>query len=119
MVFRSVQVTDPTQPVVIIGLPGVDREALIAGMQIAQAAASPSIVGQAVFGRPALKLSVDYGSLFISWPASAAGFVLQSSDAMRPSGWTTVNATPVTKGTQVTVTLPLSASQRIYRLYHP
>ena len=119
VVFRSVQINDPSLSVVVTGLPGVSGEALIAGMQITQEAQSAAVINHVAFGRPALKMTTAYGNLVLSWPVTASGFVLESSETLSPANWTAVNAVPVTNGNQITVTLPLSASDRLYRLRHP
>jgi hypothetical protein len=68
---------------------------------------------------PTLTISSRSGSLVVSWPAPAIGFVLEGRDSSTSTNWTTVDATPVTNSTQVTVTLPISSSQAFYRLHHP
>ena len=119
VVFRGVQLGDEFQTVNITGLPGVSGEALIAGLQIALEQDSSAPALRAAFGQPVLKMSVAYGSLVLSWPASASGFVLQSSPATGQPHWTAVTAPPVAKGSQITVTLPLSSKERLFRLVHP
>ena len=118
VVFRGVTVSDSAQPVVVTGLPGVGGEALIAGMQIAQKVDSNPALRHVIFGRPVLKMSMAYGSLLLSWPATASGFVLESNDGTALGKWIAVPATPVTNGTEITVTLPSSATGNLYRLRH-
>jgi hypothetical protein len=70
-------------------------------------------------GGPTPTVSTYHDSVFISWPASATGYVLESCDDLFLANWAPVAAIPVTNGNQVNVTLPISASRRPYRLRHP
>ncbi len=70
-------------------------------------------------GNPWLTFTQTDGALALSWPASVSGFNLESSDDLSSSNWTSVNTTPVTNATDVTVTLKLSNGQAFYRLRHP
>lgn len=64
---------------------------------------------------PALTLRKTNETCWLSWPISAADFVLQSSDNL-VSGWSNVAGAVITNGTWVSVTLDLSWSARFYRL---
>jgi sirohydrochlorin ferrochelatase len=66
---------------------------------------------------PALRLAAANGSLKISWPASAAGFALQSTPSLRAPTWSKVAAEVTTSGGTNAVVLPLSpAAASFYRL---
>ena len=53
----------------------------------------------------------------LTWPASAAGFTLQSStNLVPPAGWTTNSPAPVVVNGQNTVTNPVSGTRKFYRL---
>src|SRR5687767_6573809 len=67
----------------------------------------------------ALRLSirgVNPGSARISWPITAGGAVLESSDRLNGSVWTRVNASPVSIGEETSVTITAGDSTRFYRL---
>lgn len=63
---------------------------------------------------PALTVARSGGALVLSWPADAAGFVLESSDALPSSSWSPVNGVA---NNQVTVSPDVGA--RFYRLRKP
>ena len=66
---------------------------------------------------PALQLNVSGAQLQIYWPASAAGYVLQTNvNVMLPSGWGTVADVPSTNGINAVVAMNPSADQLFYRL---
>ncbi len=69
-----------------------------------------------VAGGPTLSVSAGNGNVTISWPAAATGFVLESTDDPLSGDWASVNATPATNSTSITVTVPANASQQFYRL---
>jgi hypothetical protein len=70
---------------------------------------------------PALKINTSANTLTLSWPTAAAGFVLQeSADAsLTSANWTDVPSSPTVANGQSVVSLPVSATKRFYRLYHP
>jgi hypothetical protein len=92
-------------------------------VRVAQPASSAHPVQPAatesVSQAPTLSISTKSGNLVITWPASATGFLLEGCDSFFPANWTTVDTTPVTNTSEVAVTLPLSSSQKYYRLHHP
>jgi hypothetical protein len=69
-------------------------------------------------GSPVLTALQADGNLVLSWPTSAAGFNLESSDSPDGTNWNGVDATLVSDGTTVTVTIPPSQSQQFFRLHH-
>ncbi len=58
------------------------------------------------------------GNVRLSWPASAAGFVLQSTPAL-PGGWADSNATVTTEGDQSVVLIAPTDQARFFRLARP
>lgn len=70
---------------------------------------------------PSLAIALSGSNLVLSWPAAAAGFEVQTalSAADLAPNWTTVPATPQTNANTLSLTLPISDSQRFYRLRHP
>ena len=59
--------------------------------------------------------------LTLSWPASPAGFILETSLTIGAgAAWSTnVGAAPMANGDLLTVTLPVSATTQFYRLRKP
>jgi hypothetical protein len=55
-------------------------------------------------------------NLVISWPAVAAGFVLEFTANLLPAVWSAVTTPQIVVGNQVTVTVALSGSATFYRL---
>jgi hypothetical protein len=66
-----------------------------------------------------VKLGVAHSgaSVMVSWPASAAGFILQSSPSLGPTAnWQPVTATPTVANGQNTVTVTPNNATAFYRL---
>jgi hypothetical protein len=54
----------------------------------------------------------------LSWPATAGGYYLESTEQLPPAAhWQSVSTPPVQVGDHLTVTLPVSAGSRFYRLH--
>jgi len=70
-------------------------------------------------GSPLLTFTQTDSGLALSWPASASGFNLESSDSLTSPNWNGVGLTPVTNATDITVAIPLSNGHVFYRLHHP
>jgi hypothetical protein len=69
---------------------------------------------------PMLSIMQTDTNLVLSWPASAVGFNPEaSSNGLSATNWTGIAGTPVTNGTDLNLTLPLPATQNLYRLRHP
>jgi hypothetical protein len=75
------------------------------------------------FGTSAPQLAIERSadSVRILWPISAANFVLEESGELdiSPLGWTQLSPPYQTNATSVSVTLPLGAQNRFYRLRKP
>jgi hypothetical protein len=55
----------------------------------------------------------------VSWPASAAGFVLETSPTASDSSWTPLTTGIVTVGTSCFLTNAITSDTAFYRLHHP
>jgi hypothetical protein len=64
---------------------------------------------------PLLSVSRSGTNVLLSWPASAAGFGIQSTVSLS-QGWTNVVAPLTTNGGTISMSVPLSANQAFYRL---
>ncbi|MCP5516601.1 MAG: hypothetical protein H7A45_04985 [Verrucomicrobiales bacterium] len=90
----------PLSPVEIESLGGPSA----GGIPIALTVAAP----------PMLSVSRDGGSLTISWPADAAGYVLEATDTLPNGAWSEV---PGVSGNSTTVTI--TGAQQYFRLQRP
>lgn len=69
---------------------------------------------------PPLTICQGTNDILLSWSLLAEGFYLESSDGVnQPSSWSSNSVVPVTVGLSNVVTLPLSTTQRFYRLQRP
>jgi PKD repeat protein len=67
--------------------------------------------------QPRLSLILKGGKLMLMWPASAVGFILQSTTNLSPPVvWKTVSTTPASVGGQNIVTNSISGPQMFFRL---
>jgi len=74
------------------------------------------LVSPAVGTAPKLSVSLSGKNALLSWPASAAGFVLESSATLSPANWSSVATAPAVAGGQNSVTVDASSGTRFYRL---
>jgi hypothetical protein len=65
---------------------------------------------------PILAIMPEPGGIQLSWPVSGGSFALQTKVLLEASTWDYVNATITTNGGVVMVTLPITDTQRFYRL---
>jgi hypothetical protein len=67
---------------------------------------------------PSLTISLSGANIVVAWPTNnSAGFSLQSEAGFSdPDGWTPVGTLPIINGTNYTVTLGHSGSQKLFRL---
>lgn len=66
---------------------------------------------------PALQIQLSGTNVVLTWPLSAAGHVLQTTDKLAPTNsWATVTNVPVIVDFQYTVTNQISGGSRFYRL---
>ena len=69
---------------------------------------------------PTLRISLTTtNTLIATWPAAAADFQLQENPDLAPTGWLILSNTPDPVNDENQVVLPLSATQRFYRLKYP
>jgi concanavalin A-like lectin/glucanase superfamily protein len=66
--------------------------------------------------RPPLFVKLSSGNVVLSWTAMLPGFQLQSSPSLSPPQWTNVPTGPVQQGPLLTVTLPVGAGTKFFRL---
>ena len=67
---------------------------------------------------PPLQIQVANGNVVLSWPAAATNVVLQESAMIPGTAWGDLPTNPVVTNGLNQVTLPMSASQCLYRLKH-
>jgi uncharacterized repeat protein (TIGR03803 family) len=66
---------------------------------------------------PSLQIQMAGTNVVLTWPLSAAGYVLQSANQLSPPvSWTAVTNVPVIVNFQYTVTNQISSGSRFYRL---
>src|SRR5262249_51380084 len=64
-----------------------------------------------------LSISFSSGNLVITWPAAAAGFVLETTSSLGPqAAWTSVNANVVSENGANKVTVPAPQGASFFRL---
>ncbi len=69
---------------------------------------------------PSLQAQTSGNSVVITWPLSASGYLLETSDNLAAmNSWVTVTNAPVIAGFQNTVTNDVSAGSRFFRLRKP
>ena len=69
-----------------------------------------------------LKLRIGHlgTNVVIAWPLWASNFTLQqATNAVSGNSWTNLPVTPSVSNNENVVTLPISGSLKLYRLYHP
>ncbi len=72
-------------------------------------------------GNPSLGVTASNGQLSFSWPAWAAGYVIEANTNLNQNTWTLLPGTISTNGESVNLQLPISPEepQRYYRLRYP
>ncbi len=68
---------------------------------------------------PKIGVSLTGKNALLSWPTSAAGYVLESADTLSPAGWVVVTTAAVVVGDQNTVTVDAANGTKFYRLRKP
>jgi hypothetical protein len=72
------------------------------------------------FSPALLSVAQSGGDVVASWPASPAGFVVESASAIAPaSGWTALETPSVLSNAMNSVTVPANAPARFFRLVRP
>ncbi len=76
-----------------------------------------SDIGAFELSQPVLTMSQSPSNVVLSWPVNYAGYTLQSVPQLTsPVTWTTVPISPVTAGSNYTVTASIAAGNQFYRL---
>jgi hypothetical protein len=58
--------------------------------------------------------------VLLAWPLWANNFTLQeATNALSANSWTNLSVTPTISNSENIITLPVSGSMKLYRLYHP
>jgi len=65
---------------------------------------------------PLLKARVVGSSAIVSWPAGTLGFTLQSASVLSPTNWADATNISVVVGSENTVTVSLSKSNKFFRM---
>ena len=68
---------------------------------------------------PTLTVTRSGSNIILSWPSSAAGYVLQKNATLSPSGWENVMTAVIPSGDQNTVTEAATSGNAFYRLEDP
>ena len=88
------------------GWQGGNPQTFVSSFSVSTASQAPS---------PSLTVARDGSSVVISWPASAAGFTLQSTSSLGAPDWKAVSDTPVQDGQNLKVTVTPTGTS-FYRL---
>jgi hypothetical protein len=67
-------------------------------------------------GAPLLKIKLVGTNAVVSWPLSAAGFVLQETSNLKSGSWSTTPQSVVDTATEHTVTVPAQGVVKVFRL---
>jgi hypothetical protein len=74
-------------------------------------------VKTAIASTPVLDIAYEGNTVSINWPASAANYVLQTTDNLTDPDWQPVAATPSLANNQLTVTLTMTTgTTQFFRL---
>ncbi len=66
---------------------------------------------------PELAITAAGSNVTVTWPSALAGYQLQSAPTLNAAvTWTNVTQSPITNGSQVSVTLPVTPGQQYFRL---
>jgi YHS domain-containing protein/regulation of enolase protein 1 (concanavalin A-like superfamily) len=68
---------------------------------------------------PSLTVAVVGANVAISWTASSPAYQLTASPQLSPANWQPVGTAPVISGETYTVTIPVTGTQRFFRLVRP
>ncbi|MBM3837674.1 MAG: hypothetical protein FJ398_06875 [Verrucomicrobia bacterium] len=66
--------------------------------------------------RAALRVEVSGKNILLSWPSSAAGFIVEVSDSLASPNWTPASLTPVVTGETTSAKIPILSGSKFYRL---
>jgi len=69
-----------------------------------------------VVNLPPLAAVPSGGTLFVSWPTSPSGFILETTPTLSPASWAQVSGSPFQIGNQFVQSITLSGTNGFYRL---
>jgi hypothetical protein len=69
--------------------------------------------------QPNLNMTLSGPNLVMSWPSSAANFVVQTNSNLSGTNWGTAGYAIATNGANQTVTIPPPPGNLFFRLFHP
>jgi hypothetical protein len=79
-------------------------------------AISEALIGQTIPPPGALTITAQNGLLYVRWPASSTGYVLQSKPSGASADWTDEETPAIPFGTQFEVVVMAQTPQQIFRL---
>src|SRR5256885_11886618 len=65
-------------------------------------------------GAPLLRAERSGGSIILSWPVSADGFVLESQDVLSSRAWSLVTSSPPIVGSRYTVSVSVGTGSKFF-----
>jgi len=68
---------------------------------------------------PTLSGTIEGGSIRLSWPNPASGFILEQTPSLSPVAWSVLPAPYVTNGSTIQTNLPLTGGAKLFRLRRP
>ena len=107
---RNVNVT--FSPVLAINYGGNN---LVVNTDATSGTGSMAVSGIGV-SRPSLSMSRQGSNLVFTWPADVPGFMLEYTTNLPPTSWTSNSVLPAIVGGNYTVTIPITAGNKFYRL---
>jgi len=92
----------------------------LAGVAVSYAASGASLIASnTLAAQPVLTIRLlPANSVSLSWPSSAAGFHLEATSNLAPSGWAPVNQTPADDGATKSLIVPVSSSTPMFYRLH-
>jgi len=68
---------------------------------------------------PTLNANIEGGTIRLSWPNPASGFVLEQTPSLSPASWSVLPPPYVTNGSTTQTNLPLNGGAILFRLHRP
>ena len=108
---------DPGEQVTISGIKIYSRDrSMPAGFIFAMWADPPALNVAGSSGGMQLVRSRN-GSTMLSWPMAQTGYVMQESDSLSSTNWKTIQSSPVIRGSNNTLPVPIATSgSKFYRM---
>jgi hypothetical protein len=76
-----------------------------------------SVILPLLYNPPDLNLTINGGTIHISWPITALSVGVESMDQPASGAWSPVQAIPQSDGVNQFIDLPLGASSQFFRLH--